>query len=363
MLWDSLYHKAAMKILIVSDAWKPQLNGVVRTYEHLCEHLEQQGHSVRVIGPADFPRRTPLPGYREIELVLAPYRRLKRLIEDWQPDSIHIATEGTLGRAALRYCRAAGRPFTTCYHTQFPDYAAKRVARYAPFLADPVRALCLASLRRFHNSANGVLLATQSLEDELRQNGFTVPAHRFTRGVPVDIFRPGAASLFHDLPRPVALYVGRVAVEKNLEDFLAMDWPGGKVVVGDGPDMIALQRRYPHALFAGRQQGPALAAHYQSADLFVFPSRTDTFGIVLIEALACGLPIAGYNVTGPKDIVTADFLGALHDHDLAAAAQAALTLGSPEHRQKRYDHILENYTWEIASRQYIEAIMIAEGRV
>jgi len=349
-----------MKLLIISDAWKPQLNGVVRTYEQLITHMETQGHQVEVIGPADFPYRRPLPGYAEIELVIAPYRRLVRLIEAAQPESIHIATEGPLGRAAARWCQKHGRPYTTCYHTQFPDYAAKRVARYLPFAAESVRRYFIGSLRRFHNKAGGILISTPSIEQELLSHGFTVPPYRFTRGVPLEIFNPGPSGLFADLPRPIALYVGRVAVEKNLEDFLSMAWHGSKVVVGDGPDLAMLRQKYPDAVFAGRQQGKALADHYRAADVFVFPSRTDTFGIVLIEALACGLPVAGYNVSGPKDIITEDFLGALHEDDLAAAAQKALLAAT--YKEQRHDHIKQHYTWDTASRQFIDATRDVEER-
>ena len=225
-----------MKILIISDAWKPQVNGVVRTYEHIAEELEKDGHEIKVIGPADFPYRIPMPGYAEIELAINPYGRLKKMIEAWDFDFIHIATEGPLGMAASKYCKRHGLKYTTCYHTHFPDYVAKRVAKFLPFLADPVKQSAISSVRKFHESGSGMLIATQSLEDELKSWGFEAPMHRLSRGAHLDIFRPGVPELFHDLPRPVALYVGRVAIEKNLEAFL---------------DMLRQRRRASEKLLAG----------------------------------------------------------------------------------------------------------------
>lgn len=343
-----------MKILIISDAWKPQVNGVVRTYEHITAELEKLDHEVRVIGPADFPYRFPLPGYSEIELAINPYGRLKTLVNDHNPDAIHIATEGPLGQAGRKYCADQGFRFTTSYHTHFPDYAAKRVGKFLPFLAAPVRKYFIAQLKDFHNSASAVLIATQSLEDELKDWGFASPMHRLTRGVHLDIFRPGEAELFHELPRPIALYVGRVAIEKNLEAFLDMKWEGSKVVVGDGPDLAELRKRYPNAHFVGKKVGDELGAHYRSADVFVFPSKTDTFGMVLIEALGAGLPVAAYNVTGPRDIITAPYLGVLHDEDLGLAAKQALELS--EESEKRHRHVREHYTWPAVAQQFLDVL-------
>ncbi len=338
-----------MKLLIISDAWHPQVNGVVRTYEYLAEELAKKGHEVRVIGPADFALKIPTPGYAEIELALFPYRALKRMINAYAPENIHIATEGPLGWAARRYCLKHAHGFTTSYHTHFPDYAAKRAGKALPFLYKPVHRLCKNMIRRFHAPATAMMIATQSLEDELKDWGFETPMHRLTRGVNLDLFYPGEKTLFHDLPGPVALYVGRVAVEKSIEDFLAMEWPGSKIIVGHGPSLEELKQKYPDAHFAGKKEGEDLAAHYRSADLFVFPSRTDTFGIVLIEALASGLPVAGYNVTGPKDIITEDFQGALHEHNLRIACDSALKNGTPE---MRTEHVKRLYTWENAAAQY-----------
>lgn len=342
-----------MKVLIISDAWHPQVNGVVRTYEHLGEELEKQGHDVKVVGPADFPITIPMPGYAEIKLALAPYGRLKRIIANYVPDQIHIATEGPLGRAARKYCVKNKIIFSTAYHTHFPDYIAKRVGKYLPFLYDISHKLAVRSVRKFHAPSSCVMISTRSLKQELRSWGFTSPMERVVRGANLDRFYPATEeeekTEFKDLKKPIALYVGRIAIEKNLEDFLQMDWEGSKVLVGDGPSRIELQKKYPKAIFTGAKQGEELAAHYRSADVFVFPSRTDTFGIVLIEALASGLPIAGYNVTGPIDIITKPYLGELHETDIAIAAKNALVNGTP---QERANHVKTEYTWGNASKQF-----------
>lgn len=340
-----------VKVLIVSDAWHPQVNGVVRTYEHISEELEAMGCDVKVIGPADFPKTYPMPGYDEIRLVPFPAARLAKMIEAFAPNHIHAAAEGPLGWATRKYCLRRSRPFTTTYHTQFPDYTAKRVAKILPFLYKPAHALAKKFIKAFHGPSHCMMVATQSLEDELKSWDFKVPMHRMTRGVNIDIFFPGEKNLFETLKRPVALYVGRVAIEKNLEAFLEMPWEGSKIIVGDGPSMEALKQKHPEAHFVGKKVGHELADHYRSADVFVFPSKTDTFGIVLIEALACGLPIAGYDVIGPRDIVTAPFLGAVGD-DLAEVSLKALESGSA---QERFEHVREKYTWRLAALQFMEA--------
>lgn len=342
-----------MKLLIISDAWHPQINGVVRTYEHLTKGLQKLGHTVQIIGPADFPRAMSMPGYGEIKLAILPYNRLKHMIDASAPDAIHIATEGPLGLAARRYCLRHNHPFTTAYHTQFPDYVAKRVARYLTFLYKPAHALAKAFIRNFHAKSNGMMVATQSLEDELKSWNFKTPMHRVTRGVNLDEFHPGERTLFTDLKRPVALHVGRIAIEKNIEDFLDMDWHGSKVIIGDGPARAQLETKYPDAIFLGKKTGADLAQHYRSVDIFVFPSRTDTFGIVLIEALASGLPVAAYNVTGPKDVITKDELGSLHETDLSTAAQQALTSGTPAQRAQ---HVNDHHTWDFATHQFESTI-------
>jgi len=332
--------------MIVTDAWHPQVNGVVRTYEYLCKELQAMGYTVKVIGPSDFPRSYPMPGYSEIRLVLFPYNRLRRMIAEYAPEVLHIATEGPLGLAARKYAVNYGVEFTSCYHTHFPDYAASR----APLLKNMVRKTGIAFVRWFHKESSCLFTATASLEKTLRSWNFTAPIKRMTRGIDHERFHTGEKNLFHDVKKPVALYVGRVAIEKNIEAFLKMDWQGGKVIVGGGPDLEKLKAQYPQAVFTGPKTGTELADHYRSADLFVFPSKTDTFGMVLIEAMACGLPIAAYPVTGPVDIVTADFLGAL-DEDLSKAASRAMLYGTPEQRAA---HARENYSWRRAAEQFLE---------
>lgn len=346
-----------MKILIITDAWHPQVNGVVRTYEYLRDELIQKGHDVKVIGPGNFRYTMPMPGYDEIKLTLWPYRTLARMIEAFAPDSIHIATEGPLGWAGRRYCQKHGIEFTSSYHTQFPDYVAKRFARYCPFSYGVAYRLTRCFIRRFHNPATVIMVATQSLIDDLKQMGFKNRMHIVSRGVQLDLFHPDGPGVFLDIKKPVALYVGRVAIEKNIEAFLDMNWAGTKIVVGDGPSMKDLSVRYPDVVFTGVKTGANLAAHYRSADVFVFPSRTDTFGIVIIEALASGLPVAGYNVMGPKDIITEDFLGVVGD-DLSSAAKQALACGTPEQRAQ---YVKNHYTWDNAAQQFEEGTKICRG--
>ncbi len=244
-----------MKFLIISDAWHPQVNGVVRTYEHISAEIEKMGHTVKVIGPADFKRSFPMPGYDEIRLVLFPYKALARIIEDYAPDAIHLPTEGPLGQAGRRYCLTHDRFFTSSYHTHFPDYVAKRVSKYLPFLYRPAHALAKSYIRNFHAKTSMMMVATQSLEDQLRAWNFKNPINRVTRGARLDHFYPAPKSCFQDLKGPIALYVGRVAIEKNIEAFLDMAWEGSKVIVGEGPSMAELQTRYPDAVFVGKKQG------------------------------------------------------------------------------------------------------------
>ncbi|MEM6781941.1 MAG: glycosyltransferase family 1 protein [Pseudomonadota bacterium] len=341
-----------LRIIIVSDAWHPQVNGVVRTYEHITDELKAMGHEVLVVGPADFPMRMPLPGYSEIQLALFPRLRLAKMIREFNPNHLHVATEGPLGWAARNYAKKKGIHFTTSYHTHFPDYIAKRVKKYIPFLARPAKKLAFMRIRRFHNSGSAMFVATNSLERDLKRMKFEAPMYRLTRGVKIDQFQPGEKNLFHDLPQPVALYVGRVAIEKSIHKFLEMDWKGSRIVVGDGPSMSYFKKRYPDAHFVGKKEGKELADHYRSSDVFVFPSKTDTFGIVIIEALACGIPVAGYDVTGPQDILTEPYLGAIDD-DLGTATQKALLVGNPE---QRHAFAKENYSWREVANQFVRAI-------
>ncbi len=305
------------RILIVSDAWKPQVNGVVRTLSTVAGELRDMGHEVEVIGPDRF-RTIPCPTYPSIRLAVLPGRRLARMIETFAPDALHIATEGPLGLAARAWARRHRAAFTTSFHTRFPEYLAARTG-LPPGLA-------YAWLRRFHCGA-GVMVATASLRAELTARGFD-RVRAWSRGVDLAAFHPvpdAAPREDWGLPRPIFLYVGRVAVEKNIEGFLSLDLPGSKVVVGDGPATASLQRRFPDAHFAGIRHGEALARAYAGGDVFVFPSRTDTFGLVILEALACGTPVAAFPVTGPLDVIgEAHGVGAL-DPDLRQAALAALT--------------------------------------
>lgn len=326
----------AMKIAIVTDAWRPQTNGVVRTLATTVEVATRLGHEVLVIEPGLF-RTFPCPTYPEIRLAWMPYRNLARRLKAFAPDAVHIATEGTLGAAARTWCLRQGRPFTTSYHTQFPEYVRARV---------PIPlAVSYAHLRRFHGAAERTLVATPSMQRQLENRGFRNMV-RWSRGVDLELFQPRDKG-FLAYPRPISLYCGRVAVEKNVEDFLRLDLPGTQVIVGDGPARAQLEAAYPRAVFAGYRFGEELARYVGAADVFVFPSRTDTFGLVLLEAMACGVPIAAYPVTGPIDVVRNGVTGILNE-DLRAATLEALQLRSADCR----DHALL-FTWEAATRQFL----------
>jgi glycosyltransferase involved in cell wall biosynthesis len=303
-----------MKILIVTDAWAPQINGVVTTLSSTAEWLRRFGHEVELVTPAGF-RTVPCPSYPEIRLALLPGRGVGRRIEEFAPDALHIATEGPLGLAARRYCVARGRSFTTSYHTQFPQYLASR-------LPLPL-GVSYRAMRWFHGAAARCMVSTPSLERELAARGF-VNLARWRRGVDTDLFRPRARDLL-PWPRPIAVYVGRVAIEKNIDAFLGMPWKGSKVVVGDGPERARLEAAYPEAHFVGFRLGEDLAAHFAAADVMVFPSLTDTFGLVNLQAMACGVPVAAFPVTGPIDVIEDGVTGAL-DADLGRAAVRALSI-------------------------------------
>lgn len=305
------------RVLIVSDAWHPQVAGVVRTLAMTAQMLTAAGHAVEVIGPDRF-RTVPLPTYPDIRLALHPARKLRRMIEAFNPDHLHIATEGTLGWAARAWALRHGYRFTTSFHTKFPEYIQARM------LLPP--ALTYAVLRRFHNAGAGMMVATATLREDLAARGFN-NIRPWSRGVDLAVFQPEPREDWN-LPRPIFLYVGRVAVEKNIRAFLDLDLPGSKVVVGDGPQLPELRRAYPAVHFAGARFGAELARAYAGGDVFVFPSRTDTFGLVLLESLACGTPVAAYPVTGPKDVLAGatDDVGVL-DADLRSAALTALQRG------------------------------------
>jgi glycosyltransferase involved in cell wall biosynthesis len=336
-----------VKLLIVTDAWHPQVNGVVRTLTTTRAELERLGHKVEVIAPDRF-RTIPMPTYPEIRLALAPGRRVRRMIEEAQPDAIHIATEGPLGFAARRYCLKHKLPFTTAYHTRFPEYVRDR--------APVPLSLSYAFIRRFHAPAHSVMVATASIEADLERRGFT-NIRRWSRGVDTDLFRPGPKDLFAHLPRPIFISVGRVAVEKNIEAFLSLDLPGSKVVVGDGPQLAELKAKHPGVTFVGAKHGEDLARHYAAADVFVFPSRTDTFGLVLLEALASGLPVAAFPVPGPLDVIGDSPAGVLSE-DLRGACLQAVGIDPTVCR----DHAL-GFSWQSCAQQFLANLrpFTAEG--
>ena len=311
---------AHLKILIVTDAWTPQVNGVVRTLETLSKDLAALGHTVRMVTPLG--RRTfPMPTYPEIRLAFFQKRALTREMREFAPDAVHIATEGSLGLAARAVCRKHGIAFTTAFHTRFAEYVHARF-RFVP------ESLIWRWLRRFHAPATAVMVATQTLKRELAAHGFG-HLRIWSRGVDVDKFRP-IPDAKHPWDGPTWIYVGRVAIEKNIEAFLALDLPGTKLVVGDGPARTALSKKYPAVKFAGALSGEPLVRAYAASTVFVFPSRTDTFGLVVLEALACGLPVAAYPVEGPRDVVGPDVPGgpqvAVLDEDLRKACLGALQI-------------------------------------
>jgi glycosyltransferase involved in cell wall biosynthesis len=303
-----------MRILIATDAWHPQVNGVVRSLQSLAEAAWRFGVEIDFLTPEGFPSFA-LPTYESIRCALPGPREIARRIEAARPDALHIATEGPVGYMARRYCRARGYALTSSFMTRFPEYVSARL---------PVpESWMYAWLRNFHAAAAVTMVSTPSLMQELRGRGFRRLA-MWTRGVDTELFRPDPVANL-DLPRPIFMNVGRVAVEKNLTAFLSLDLPGSKVVIGSGPQLAELKQRFPAAHFLGEMKGPALAAHIAAADVFVFPSRTDTFGIVQLEALACGVPVAAYPVTGPKDVIDGHPVGAL-DEDLRLACLRALDM-------------------------------------
>ena len=339
-----------MRLLVATDAWHPQVNGVVRSLEHMEAAGRALGYDPVFLTHQDF-RSVPLPGYPEIRLSYATKRKVAARWGELAPTHVHIATEGTVGYATRRYCLAEGRPFTTSYHTRFPEYLAAR----API----PESWSYAWLRRFHGAACGTMVSTPSLERDLAARGFT-NLMRWTRGVDTELFKPQPSpqpsDVLDSLPRPIFLFVGRLAVEKNLDAFLSLSLPGTKVVVGDGPDRARLEAIDPKAKFLGTRTGADLASVYAAADVFVFPSLTDTFGIVLLEALACGLPVAAYPVTGPLDVIGGTGAGVL-DGDLKTAALAALRIPRERCREEAL-----RYTWAESARQFYANIESAHAR-
>jgi len=330
-----------MRIVIVTDAWSPQVNGVVRTLQTIQAELEGRGHAVKVLSP-DLYGSIPCPTYPEIRLAFVRSAVIGQAIAAFQPDAVHLATEGPLCLAARRWCLRSAVPFTTAYHTHFPDYVARRTGLPASWF--------WSYIRWFHGPAQAVLVSTRSVRQQLRAHGLA-QVRPWGRGVDLASFTPGAEppALFAGLPRPIQLYVGRVAVEKNLEAFLASGHPGSRIVVGDGPARADLQRAYPDAHFLGAMFGEELAGAYAGADVFVFPSRTDTFGLVMIEALACGTPVAAYPVTGPIDIVTPE-CGALSDRldDAIAAALRCSRAACEAHGR--------SFSWQRSAEEFLTGL-------
>ncbi len=338
-----------MRIAIVTDAWEPQVNGVVRTLQSVRRVLEGQGHKVKVISP-DLFYSVPCPTYPEIRLAMVRSRTIGDLLDEFSPHAVHLATEGPVCVAARRWCLRHDFPFTTAYHTQFPDYVEARSGVPAEWV--------WRYIRWFHAPAQSILASTASIRQALVDHGLTQVRH-WGRGVDLTNFHPGVTRhpAMADLPGPVQLYVGRVAIEKNLEAFLASNHPGTKVVVGDGPARAALAAKYPEARFLGSMFGEELAQIYRAADVFVFPSKTDTFGLVMIEALACGTPVAAYPVTGPVDILTPE-TGAMAENLDVAIAEA---LTRDRDACAAYGR---SFTWEASAAQFLAALVpiIEEAR-
>ena len=346
-----------MRIAIATDAWAPQVNGVVRTLTETIHRLKARGHEVEVVAPDRFTT-IPCPGYSEIRLALAPRFGLRKALGTFNPDIVHISTEGPIGWSARAWCLKHNIPFTTAFHTRFPEYVAART-RLSPDCIWPI-------MRTFHKGSRAVLTATESLRDELESRGIQ-PTHLWSRGIDNTMFHPDQPvhPCLQNLAKPIMLSVGRVAIEKNLESFLDADVPGSKVIVGDGPARAHLQARYPDAIFLGTRHGAELASIYASADVFVFPSKTDTFGLVMLEALATGVPVAGYPVQGPLDIIGPegrgthgtldDAIGCLKPN-LAEAIKGALLLSRT--------HAAEygaQFCWNICTNQFVNGVAKASN--
>ena len=337
-LVENIYERP-LRILLATDAWMPQVNGVVRTLNTLRGELLRLGHTVEVLEPSKF-RTFPLPSYPEIRVAIGPARRARQIIDAFAPDAIHIATEGPIGWAARGYCLARKLPFTTSFHTRFPEYLHARTKF-------PI-AWSYNVLRNFHWPAAAVLVTTNSLKRELEGRGFR-NIRIWVRGVDTELFKPLPPEDrdWLGLPRPLFVYVGRVAVEKNLEAFLDLDLPGTRMIVGDGPQLAALKAKYKDVHFAGSRHGEELARYYAASDCFVFPSRTDTYGLVVLEALACGVPVAAYPVQGPADIIGDFPVGAI-DEDLKAGALRALKCDPATCR-----NFALGFSWEACARQFV----------
>lgn len=330
-----------MRILLATDAWEPQVNGVVRTLTRTVAECRAMGHEVEVVSPDQF-KTFPLPTYPEIKLAMGAYEPVQERFKSFEPEAIHISTEGPIGLAARRICLEWKLPFTTSYHTKFPEYVSARLP--LPLSAG------YAYMRWFHKPSGRLMVATPTMRDELAKQGFR-NISPWTRGVDTETFRPNMSPVFDDLPRPVWLYVGRIAVEKNIEAFLALDLPGTKVLVGDGPQREELIGRYPEARFVGAKMGEELARHYSDADVFVFPSLTDTFGLVILEAMASGTPVAAFSAPGPIDIIPGSAAGAVAPgmaDGLREACFEALKLDRAGVRA-----YAERFSWRASSEEFV----------
>ena len=326
-----------MRILLATDAWEPQVNGVVRTLTRTTAEMRAMGHEVEVISPDQF-KTVPLPTYPEIKLALGAYEEMRERFKRFEPEAIHIATEGPIGLAARKICLEWKLPFTTSYHTKFPEYVSARLP--LPLSAG------YAFMRWFHRPSGRLMVATPTLRDELAARGFR-NISPWSRGVDTELFRPGLEPIFGDLPRPIFTYVGRVAVEKNIESFLALDLPGSKVVVGDGPQKAELEAKFPTAVFTGARFGEELARSFADSDVFVFPSLTDTFGLVILEAMATGTPVAAYPAHGPIDIIPGSNAGVI-DEDLKTACLECLKLDRGLVRA-----YAEKFSWRASAEEFV----------
>jgi glycosyltransferase involved in cell wall biosynthesis len=334
--------KSSLNLLLATDAWRPQVNGVVRTWETSIQHLRDRGHRVEVIEPNQF-LSAPVPFYPEIRLCLPWQNQLLERVKSFQPDAVHIATEGPIGLTMRTFLMRRRWHFTTSYHTKFPEYLEEMVHLPASW--------SYRYMRWFHSASSAILVATPTLEKELIGWRFNAPIRRWSRGVDLSLFYPRPKTPT-DAPRPHLLYVGRVSKEKSIEDFLKVKAPGTKFIVGDGPIRAKLEQQYPEARFLGYRKGQALAEVYANCDLFVFPSRTDTFGLVLIEALASGLPVAAYPVLGPIDIINDPKAGVLNDN-LEVAVQQALQQCDSESAVR----LGRQYTWERCTDQLLGSLV------
>lgn len=335
------------RILLVTDAWRPQVNGVVFVFENIKKVLEARGHGVAIAHPGLFRITVPLPLYPEIKLAVFPERRLRRMFDDVRPDAVHIATEGPLGLAARRICRRRNIPYTTSYHTHFPLYS----LHYSAMWFTPIFSLVYAYIRWFHRGANATMVATDSLRRELEDHGFK-DLRIWPLGVDSERFTRNPAPPLPALAKPVFVFFSRLAVEKSPEKFLELDLPGTKLVIGDGPLRAALEKKYAGtAHFAGYRHGQDLVDWLSLSDVFVFPSRTETFGLVVLEALSCGIPVAAPNVMGPRDIITNGIDGYI-DEDLERAAIACLALDRAACRNKALQ-----YSWERSAETFLENLV------